>query len=251
MNGGFVMNTTKKGSGVPFYQALEQCYKRPAKVSGGIIGVTRKKDAVALDLWRISSPKTISTLISLRGRMTFKKNSHFIMISTEVQLLYYDHKYGTRHRAVSPESKVCNPLQDQTVLKNILKRGVVINVYVEKLICCIRECHEAYTRFLDDRLKEKFLSTHSTISNCSSKGHLESSIQIPPVKRFHYFAIVLTSMITKAGHNSDEIHIVFDDYREDSIKNGERDRRAKSKEMVALDAISPNQNEWLTTNYCD
>ena len=48
MNGGFVVNTTKKGNGVPFDQALEQCYNRPAKVSGGIIGVTRKKDAVAL-----------------------------------------------------------------------------------------------------------------------------------------------------------------------------------------------------------
>ena len=42
------VNTTKKGSGVPFDQALEQRYNRPAKVSGGIIGVTRKKDAVAL-----------------------------------------------------------------------------------------------------------------------------------------------------------------------------------------------------------
>ena len=42
------MNTIKKGSGVPFDQPLEQCYNRPAKVSGGIIGVTRKKDAVAL-----------------------------------------------------------------------------------------------------------------------------------------------------------------------------------------------------------
>ena len=79
-------------------------------------------------------------------------------------------------------------------------------------------------------------------------------------------------MITKAGHNNDEIHIVFDNYREDSIKNGERDRRVKSKEMVVLDVISPNQNvtvilvnfwssstsksafqafyvEWLTTSY--
>ena len=35
MNGGFVMNTTKKGIGVPFDQALEQYYKWPAKVSGG------------------------------------------------------------------------------------------------------------------------------------------------------------------------------------------------------------------------
>ena len=92
----------------------------------------------------------------------------------------------------------------------------------------------------------------------------------PPVKTFHDFAIALTSMITKAGHNSDEIHIVFNNY---SIKNGKRDRRAKSKEMVVPDVISPNQNvpvilenfwssstsksafqafyvEWLTTNYC-
>ena len=71
-----------------------------------------------------------------------------------------------------------------------------------------------------------------------------------------------------------EIHIIFDNYREDSIKNGERERRGKSRELVVLDLISPNQNvpvvlenfwsssisksafqafyvEWLTTNYKD
>ena len=94
----------------------------------------------------------------------------------------------------------------------------------------------------------------------------------PPVKTFHDFAVALTSMVTKAGHNCDEIHIVFDAYREDSIKNAESGRRGKSKEMVVLDVILPNQNvpvvlenfwsssisktafqafyvEWLTTNY--
>ena len=55
VDGGFVMNGNRKGSGVPFDQALEQCYNRPAKVSGGIIGVTRKKDAVAL--WDIIKHK--------------------------------------------------------------------------------------------------------------------------------------------------------------------------------------------------
>ena len=94
----------------------------------------------------------------------------------------------------------------------------------------------------------------------------------PPVKTFSDFAIALTSMVTKAGHNCDEIHIIFDAYREYSLKNAERKRRGKSKEMVVLDVISPNQNipfeienfwsssvsktafqafyvEWLTTNY--
>ena len=63
----------------------------------------------------------------------------------------------------------------------------------------------------------------------------------PPVKTFCDFAVALTSMITKAGHASDEIHIAFDAYKEDSIKNGERNRMAKSKEMVVLDFILPNQ----------
>ena len=55
MNDGFVVNTNRKGSGVPFHQALEQSYNRPAKVSGGIIGITRKKDAVVL--WGIIKHK--------------------------------------------------------------------------------------------------------------------------------------------------------------------------------------------------
>ena len=50
------------------------------------------------------------------------------------------------------------------MLKNILTGGVATNVKVGKLICCIREGHEAYTRFLNDRLKEKSLLIHSTIS---------------------------------------------------------------------------------------
>ena len=44
-----------------------------------------------------------------------------------------------------------------------------------------------------------------------------------------------------AGCDSDEVHIVFDIYRGDSIKNAERKRRGKSKEMVVIDVISLNQ----------
>ena len=65
--------------------------------------------------------------------------------------------------------------------------------------------------------------------------------------------------------------MVFDTYKENSIKNGERNRKGKSKEMVVLDIILPNQKvpvvfwsssvsktafqafyvDWLTTNYHD
>ncbi len=257
--------------------------------------------------------------------------------------------------------KVCNPLQDQVTLKNILTGETVTNVRIDKLI---------FSNFVEDRLKKKSLSIYSTISkikftppktklNLASKanvksetikalmyleygchrgftveellqheitnlafflvdkeGYLRKSVKSqlgiellklcpeidkkgpktaprthaavidfmalvrkvplknldPPVNTFCDFAVALTSLITKAGQASDEIHIVFDTYKEESIKNGERNRRAKSKEMVVLDAISPNQKvpvvlenfwssstsktafqafyvKWLTTNY--
>jgi len=55
MNGGFIVNTIRKGSGVPFDQALDQRYNRPTKGSEGIIRVTRKKDAGVL--WGIIKHK--------------------------------------------------------------------------------------------------------------------------------------------------------------------------------------------------
>ena len=41
-------HTLRQGSAVGFEMALEKCYNIPAKVAGGIIGMTRQKEAVAL-----------------------------------------------------------------------------------------------------------------------------------------------------------------------------------------------------------
>ncbi|KAG1656508.1 hypothetical protein GQR58_023875 [Nymphon striatum] len=47
--GGWVMyHTPRQGSAVGLDMALEKCYNKPAKVAGGIIGMTRQKEAVAL-----------------------------------------------------------------------------------------------------------------------------------------------------------------------------------------------------------
>ena len=48
MAGGFVVQRSKsKNSAIPMDQALEQAYNKVAKSAGGVIGVTRKKKAVA------------------------------------------------------------------------------------------------------------------------------------------------------------------------------------------------------------
>ena len=47
MKGDFVVrHTSRKGSAVPMDQALEKAYNKPAKSSAGIIGFTRRKEAV-------------------------------------------------------------------------------------------------------------------------------------------------------------------------------------------------------------
>ena len=43
-----IYHTLRQGSAVGFDMALETCYNKPAKVAGGIIGMTRQKDAVSL-----------------------------------------------------------------------------------------------------------------------------------------------------------------------------------------------------------
>ena len=54
--------------------------------------------------------------------------------------------------------KVCNPLKDQVVLKNILTGDITVtNVNVDKLLCCIKEGNFACAKL-------KSLSIHSVIS---------------------------------------------------------------------------------------
>ena len=55
--------------------------------------------------------------------------------------------------------EVYSPLQDQAELKNILTGEVVTNVKVDKLICCMREGHEAYARFINDRPSKVIIDT--------------------------------------------------------------------------------------------
>ena len=365
MNGGFVVNTNRKGSGVPFDQALEQSYNRPAKVSGGIIGVTRKKDAVAL--W---------------GIIKHKKDEYVHLLKMQDDVageLSVHHDFNESSAKKMKElvqeiedyiQKVCSPFLDLETLKNVLTGEIVSIVDVSKLLCCTNIGAGAFTEFVENRLRDKKVSIHATISkikysspqvstHSASKtdikdetikalmfieygrhrgfpaeellvheitrsafflvdkdGYVKKSVKsqlgtellklcpeidakgptIPPptkayiidfmamvrkiplkklvpiVKTFNDFAVALTKIIVNAACNSDEIHVVFDTYKEDSIKNAERKRRGKSNEMIVLDLISPNHRvpvklenfwsssvsktafqafyvEWLKTNY--
>ena len=365
MNGGFVVNTNRTGSGVPFDQALEQSYNRPAKVSGGIIGFTRKKDAVAL--WGIIKHKKDEYVHLLKmqddvdGELSVHHDFNQSSAKKIKELVQEIQNYLL---------KVCSPFLDLETLKNVLTGEIVSKVDVTKLLCCTKMGGGAFAEFVENRLRDKKVSIHSTISkikyssphvstHSASKtdikdetikalmfieygrhrgfpaeellvheitrsafflvdkdGYVKKSVKSqlttellklcpeidakgpttppptkayiidfmvmvrkiplkklePPVKTFNDFAAALTKIIVNAGGNSDEIHVVFDTYKEDSIKNVERQRRGKSNEMIVLDSISPNHRvpvklenfwsssasktafqafyvEWLKTNY--
>lgn len=131
MHGEFVVNTTKKGSGVPFDQALEQCYKRTAKVSRGIIGVTRKKEAVAL--WGIKHKKDqyvdlLKMKDDVEGELSLHHDFNPSTATKIVRMVQDIAEYLL---------KVCSTLQDQVVLKNVLTGEIVTNVNIDKLLCCL------------------------------------------------------------------------------------------------------------------
>ena len=333
MNGGFIVNTNRKGSGVPFDQALEQSYNRPAKVSGGIIGVTRKKDAVAL--WGIIKHKKDEYVQLLKmqddvdGELSVHHDFNRSSANKIKELVQQIKGYL---------QKVCSPFLDLVKLKNVVTGEIVFKVDVDKLLSCKEIGGNAFTEFVENRLRNKKVSIHATISKIKysspqvlkhsttktdikgetikalmfieygrhrgflveellthditrsafflvdKDGYVKKSIKSqlgtellklcpdvdpkelttppptkayiidfmamvrkipfkklePPVKTFNDLAVSLTKMIVKTGCNSNEIHLVFDTYKEDSIKNAETKRRGKSNEMIVMDSISPN-----------
>ena len=133
---------------MPFDQALEQYYNQPAQVSGGIIGVTRKKEAVAL--WGIIK-HTQYQYVDLLKMKDEVEGEHS---------LHHDFNPSTATKTAQMVQdieeylmKVCSPLQGQEALKNVLTGEIVTHVNVNKLLCCIQEGNSAYDKFIDDRLR--------------------------------------------------------------------------------------------------
>ncbi|KAF3832799.1 hypothetical protein F7725_026464 [Dissostichus mawsoni] len=52
----------------------------------------------------------------------------------------------------------------KVALKNVLTGEIVTNVKVDKLLCCLTEGSAACAKFIDDRLRNRSISIHSTIS---------------------------------------------------------------------------------------
>ena len=142
------MNGSRKGSGVPFDQALEQCYNRPAKVSREVIGVTRKKDVVAL--WNIikHEKEQFVNLLKMEDSVAEELSVHHDFNQSTTAKIFEMVQEIKQYL-----QKVCTPILHQGAMKNVLTGEVVTKVNVDKLLCCMKEGGRAYDDYVENRLR--------------------------------------------------------------------------------------------------
>lgn len=161
--GNFVCHMSSRyGSAIGFDQGLEKAYNHPSKAFSGIIGMTRRKEAVAMwdilkhdkDLCRsfvmdtVMSKETLTELDSL----------HYEFNETKAKECH-----GRVQQLVSYIESVKNPFLNQTSnLTNLTTLETVENA--DYLLNCIDHGKQNYESFIDERLDTKVKGLHEKIS---------------------------------------------------------------------------------------
>ena len=164
VKGNFVVNfTSRKGSSVPMDQALEKSYNKPAKGKSGIIGITRRKEAVAqYDIIKHEKLQLVNYLL-------------------EFCEINYDSEYDLHHEsspAITEKDEMMvnhmtnyiferrNPfiLQETKELKNLVTEKHFTEQEINFSFECLTIGSKAYTDFVEDRLNKKSKKLFDTLS---------------------------------------------------------------------------------------
>ena len=152
--GGFVVrHTLNCGSGVPLDQALEKEYNKPAKGQGGIIRISRRKEAVAQ--WNITKhekakfTKHLHELCSLNdeGEYTLQHEFSQSLIEADEECEVQIGNYIARRN---------NPFDTSSVTKfTNLVTGKEMDEGTSFLLACVKTGKDNYNRFTEARLIDK------------------------------------------------------------------------------------------------
>ena len=153
--GGFVVSHTLKcGSGVPMDQALEKEYDKPAKGQGGIIGISKRKEAVAQ--WNITKhekakfTKHLHELCSLNdeGEYTLHHEFSRSLIEADEECMVQIGNYIAERN---------NPFDTSSVTKltNLVTGKEMDEKTSSFLLACVKTGEDNYNRFREARLIDK------------------------------------------------------------------------------------------------
>ena len=180
-NGKFVVHQTKrKGSGIPMDQALEKQYNKPAKGPSGVIGFTRRKEAVCK--WNIIKHEkflyneSLSRICQLETGDQYTLHHEFSESATKmeteavIKMTEFINERGNPFDASSTE------------MKNLSSGEQLNKKLVEFRIKCIVRGEKEYQKFKEERLDKKTVKLFDTISkvvmecgNKRPKKHLDVS----------------------------------------------------------------------------
>ena len=182
VNGGFVVKHTKRyGSGVPMDQALEKEYNKPAKSHGGIIGITRRKEAVAK--WNIikheksSYTKFLEDLCDLSDDTEFSLHHEFSLSLAKNEESYVEEITNYISERMNPfdssSSKILNFVTGQEMHSKI-------TVYNLK---CLENGKAAYNEFISSRLQDKTVQLFDRIPKMRKKDGMTNITKKIDVKK--------------------------------------------------------------------
>ena len=162
-DGGWVMyHTLRQGSAVGFNMALEKCYNKLAKVAGGIIGMTRQKESVAL--WNL---------------LKHENDIHVAQLLEWCNLGDKDDSELSLHHEFNPSSTKIGHDQAKTLLdyiksinnqfgagirlQNISSGADIPQVIFYGLFECMKIVEKSYHEFVETRFQNKEKHLHDRI----------------------------------------------------------------------------------------
>ena len=182
-NGGFVVTqTSRKGSKLPMDQALEQLYNKPAKSSSGVIGFSRRKEAVCK--WNILK----------------HEKAEYTSLLEKICGLVEENEYNIHHEFCESQTKEdtsdvndlmkhiverCNPLTDtQEVPINFSNGKKLEKELVASLMESVKIGEKEYDKFKEERLEEKSANILDRISNVKmTEKQTNKRLKMPNIKK--------------------------------------------------------------------
>lgn len=155
VRGGFVVQIGEKNfSSVGMDQGLEMCYNKPAKGQGGIIGMTRRKEAVALQ--DIIKHDTYSLNMLHRRICGITENDEYVL-HHEFSDIITKKDNQCIMKMVNFITERCNPfvLTDQDQVVNFATGKHLPEEEVEFNLQCITEGRREYENFRDQVFKQR------------------------------------------------------------------------------------------------
>ena len=254
--GGWVMNFGKRlGSSIGFDMGLEKIYNKPAKIVGGLIGMTARKDAVAV--WNLTKHEKDLHVVNLEEDLGLIEDA-----DSELDL---HHEFSMKCAAKN-NSRVSmvlqyllmigNPFKGDYRLKNVSSGVDIAENVTKSILNCIQVGESAYNEYLETRMISKTSALHDTISSNAnvvfpkpiddtpdSQGKVISSrtdmadsqryLELATERRYDFTKLLKFEITNNSYYLTSETKM--------GIKLKKHDKAALSREIVSV-VDEPNRN---------